>query len=316
MKVINTIVKEKRLAANLTQVQLAELIGTANSVIGKWEQGVQLPSYDSLKKLAKVYGCSHLDLGPFAGDLRGQKFGELTVKSFTEKTTLYQNTLWECECSCGNIVIRSSANLKKTTLGLCKECTRKLNSLDLVGQTFGQLKVLSKTDKVVYGKVAVWNCQCSCGELIEASSDAIKYKKYPSCKKCKAPILNAHTTIMRENVFTDGTMPNRLQPDIPLRSNNRSGKRGVSYNKNARGKQWRAAIGFKSIKYRLGDYDYKEEAIAARETAERLLYQPYLEWLKQNKNTLGNDNSTDYTETDSFQKFIEWQSEVKLVSRK
>jgi transcriptional regulator with XRE-family HTH domain len=54
-------IKERRLAMNLTQTELAEIIGTYQEVISKWENGGGV-SLQMLCVLAKVFGCKVDDL--------------------------------------------------------------------------------------------------------------------------------------------------------------------------------------------------------------------------------------------------------------
>ena len=52
-----------------------------------------------------------------------------------------------------------------------------------------------------------------------------------------------------------------------------------------RGK-WCAEIMFKRKKYYLGRYEKKEDAIAIRKEAEKEIFGNFLEWYKQNKESL------------------------------
>lgn len=54
--------KELRLENNLTQKQLAERLGIANSIISYYESGNRFPSYDVLVKISKTFHvtCDYL----------------------------------------------------------------------------------------------------------------------------------------------------------------------------------------------------------------------------------------------------------------
>ena len=54
--------KAARLAAGLTQVQLAEKAGCIQRDISDWENGKREPVASTLKKLAQAIGCSMDDL--------------------------------------------------------------------------------------------------------------------------------------------------------------------------------------------------------------------------------------------------------------
>ena len=54
--------KSARLAAGLTQGQLAEKVGCQQRDISRWEAGQREPKATNLKKLALALGCSMDDL--------------------------------------------------------------------------------------------------------------------------------------------------------------------------------------------------------------------------------------------------------------
>lgn len=48
-------------------------------------------------------------------DLRGQRFGNLTVLELTNlKTERKRNTVWLCKCDCGNLCYKTAADLRDT----------------------------------------------------------------------------------------------------------------------------------------------------------------------------------------------------------
>lgn len=54
-----------REAAGYTQEAVTKLFGyKSNASITRWEQGHYLPSFETLSKLAKLYGCTLDDLTP------------------------------------------------------------------------------------------------------------------------------------------------------------------------------------------------------------------------------------------------------------
>lgn len=100
-------------------------------------------------------------------DLKGQKFGKLTVISREEskiKSDKRPRTMWMCECECGNYIIADSYNLLGGHTKSCG-CLRnnrfvKRNDINFIGKTFGYLTVIEKDD----GK-DMWLCQCNCGNI-------------------------------------------------------------------------------------------------------------------------------------------------------
>lgn len=54
-------IAQYRLAAGLTQAQLAEMLGTSQAMVSHWETRA-LPRKKTLVKMAQVFGCSIGDL--------------------------------------------------------------------------------------------------------------------------------------------------------------------------------------------------------------------------------------------------------------
>lgn len=54
--------KQRRKEKNLTQVELAQLIGVPQKYISYWENGKFEPSIENLKKLAKALDCKIDDI--------------------------------------------------------------------------------------------------------------------------------------------------------------------------------------------------------------------------------------------------------------
>lgn len=51
-----------RLSKNLTQDNLASLVGVARTTVTMWETGAAMPRADKLTELAKILGCTIDDL--------------------------------------------------------------------------------------------------------------------------------------------------------------------------------------------------------------------------------------------------------------
>ena len=50
--------KELRIAAGLTQVDLAKAVGVTQGTVAEWERGGCLPSVAKLPKLAELFHCT------------------------------------------------------------------------------------------------------------------------------------------------------------------------------------------------------------------------------------------------------------------
>lgn len=115
-------------------------------------------------------------------DITGQRFGKITVIKRGERVFYPSGDsklTWVCECDCGNEVITHVSSLRKGNTTSCGKC----RYVDLAGQTFGKLTVLSKVDyRNDLGKiVTTWECQCSCGNKHIASSGNLVNSNVKSC---------------------------------------------------------------------------------------------------------------------------------------
>lgn len=113
-------------------------------------------------------------------DLTGQRFGKLTVISYAD--TKNYKPRWNCICDCGNTTIVEGISLKRGMTKSCgclvKEAGRK-RIIDLTGQRFGKLVVLSMEEKTT--KNTFWKCQCDCGNTTIVRSDRLKDGTTKSC---------------------------------------------------------------------------------------------------------------------------------------
>ena len=61
-KQIGNFIAQKRKEKNLTQMQLAEILGVSNKTISKWENGNCMPDYSIIKPLCKELGITVSEL--------------------------------------------------------------------------------------------------------------------------------------------------------------------------------------------------------------------------------------------------------------
>ena len=119
-------------------------------------------------------------------DLTGQRFGRLTVISKAESSITPNGTIrtmWLCKCDCGNEVVRSSSNLRKTNHVSCgcwiKELTSDRKLDDITGQRFGRLTVIKRISSP--NSLTRWLCKCDCGNECEAYGNNLKRGHTKSC---------------------------------------------------------------------------------------------------------------------------------------
>ena len=114
-------------------------------------------------------------LPPKVKDLRGERFGMLTVFRFDSLRKGY--AYWLCKCDCGNTACVKSAALRS---GHSKSCGCGKNHLeDLAGQRFGRLTAI-EVDKARTKRVG-WFCRCDCGAQVSVSADKLKSGETKSC---------------------------------------------------------------------------------------------------------------------------------------
>lgn len=140
-------------------------------------------------------------MGRKAIDLKGQRFGKLTVIKRIYKETepkSGQAALWLCKCDCGNeSVVRASA-LRQGQVKSCGcsggkrnskgQFVKRENIKDITGQRFGKLTVL-KFDRIKNGKT-YWIVKCDCGTTKSVRSDTLKVITSCGCDKKEQDIIN------------------------------------------------------------------------------------------------------------------------------
>lgn len=112
-------------------------------------------------------------------DLTGQIFGRLTVLQKAENNK-DNYAWWLCQCNCGNQCVVKGFSLRKGTTKSCGCLRKEKTSNNLIGQHFGKLYVLEKTNKRIHRHI-VWKCQCECGNICEVASNALKSGHTQSC---------------------------------------------------------------------------------------------------------------------------------------
>lgn len=146
---------------------------------------------------------------------------------------------------------------------------------NLVGQEFGDLKVIALSDTVgKYGGTdAVWTCRCVCGKEIECRTTELRNGIYRGCGCRRLEKLEAGLREHLESDQIDGTRKSALKAKLHV--NNSSGVKGVQFMPQ-RGK-WRAYIGFQGKQISLGYFDSFDDAVQARKAGEQKYHNPILD---------------------------------------
>ena len=106
----------------------------------------------------------------------------------TGKRTKDRNKIVLAKCHCGIEFETNLSSLRRCRVRSCG-CSRVKN---IVGETFGLLKVISKTnDRSEYNGSVIWNCECRCGNKLELSTAALNHPDRVSCGCFKDNIIAA-----------------------------------------------------------------------------------------------------------------------------
>lgn len=110
-------------------------------------------------------------------DLKGKRYGRLTVLELTAERKRNGAAVWKCHCDCGKEVNVSSGNLNRGATTSCG-CGRIEN---LIGKRFGKLTVVESGQKTGNGDGAFWYCRCDCGNYCEVHANKLKSGHTRSC---------------------------------------------------------------------------------------------------------------------------------------
>lgn len=213
-------------------------------------------------------------------DLTGQKFGKLTVVAPNKVENGYMT--WKCKCDCGGEIITSSNRLKTGRVKSCG-CMRTKSAqraakgrfIDLTGQQFHSLTVVKDSGQRDKHKAILWECKCVCGNVTLVRGSELKSERIISCCCQQSKIQSKEGHKHKDAILStmvEGTNLAVLN-DKPTKRN-QSGVKGVFWNTH-RGK-WEARLTFKGTFYRLGLYEFLEDAAKARKDAEEKLFNPML----------------------------------------
>ena len=122
-------------------------------------------------------------------DLTGQTIGEWKVLEQAPSGT-HRETQWLCQCSCGEIRVVTSNALRNGRSTSCGHSTTGLH--DITGKTFGNWKVLHKSNIKISGGSTLWTCECKCGTVKDVGYYALVNGLSKSCG-CMANTIREET---------------------------------------------------------------------------------------------------------------------------
>lgn len=105
------------------------------------------------------------------------KMIDIKDKQFNEWKVLYhvKGQYWRCQCSCGKIQDKTSYALR---YGKSKSCGHS-KLIELKDKTFGELRVNK------YIGDGMWECTCSCGNIINVNGQHLRNGGITRCKDCR-----------------------------------------------------------------------------------------------------------------------------------
>lgn len=208
-------------------------------------------------------------------DITGERFGRLVAKEFLYYDKNHRDC-WRFFCDCGKEKVMPAANVKWGRVRSCgclfKEHIEKINKQDIEGKRFGRLMAIKPTQERDSSGSIVWECVCDCGNHVFYSVNILNNGGTKSCG-CLYKESRKDCYKNRKDLV-ENTILSQLIVSKKVRENNTSGCTGVYFNK--RDEKWEAYINFQKKRYYLGGYIYKDDAIAARKSAEKSLHDPII----------------------------------------
>ncbi len=114
-------------------------------------------------------------------DLAGLRFGRLVVLNREPNKGI--QPMWHCLCDCGNELVVQGVSLRRgdtRSCGCyCKDRNTETKLINLVGQKFNYLTVVSRAKNI--GKEPAWNCLCECGNMTVVTGSNLKSENIISC---------------------------------------------------------------------------------------------------------------------------------------
>lgn len=110
-------------------------------------------------------------------NLVGQKYGNLIV---TGQRRTNGRTYLTCSCDCGNTKTVALGNIRNGHTTSCG-CNRKGNGnkVDITGNKYGRLTVLSENGRI--SNQVAWLCKCDCGNETTVASNHLRTGHTKSC---------------------------------------------------------------------------------------------------------------------------------------
>ncbi len=125
-------------------------------------------------------GCHRCGHG---GDLVGQRFGRLLVlrRGASREYVASAPARWYCICDCGQERLVDAQALRTGATQSCGCLHRDRVAVDLTGQRFGRLVVITRSGQLSHNGGYRWICMCDCGCLKEIHGGHLQDGNVKSC---------------------------------------------------------------------------------------------------------------------------------------
>lgn len=234
-----------------------------------------VPSTRLLAKKTQSCGCIKRELQE-KQNITGKRFGRLVAVEFKYYNDKHEDC-WLFKCDCGNEKIMPAANVKWCRVRSCgclqSEHIEHLRKMDITNQRFGRLTAIRPTPNHDSSGSIIWECKCDCGSTVFYSVNRLTQGRTLSCG-CLYRDTRGTCSENRADAV-EGTLLSALVSSKTLHANNSSGHTGVYLDK--RTEKWQAYINFQKKRYHLGMFKTKEQAIRARKSAEKKLFDPLIQ---------------------------------------
>lgn len=204
-----------------------------------------------------------------------QRFARLvTVSKLPEKVR--GEEAWLCRCDCGEEAVALKSQLlhgRKKSCGCLRRKT-PANALDLAGKSINGIKIIER-DGVNERGLAMWLCECKCGERFRANATLLRRGDIVSCGCDKRKQIDNARKVLMVDKSVDGVQIPLLTKKV--RSDSSTGHKGV-YRRVRRGRvYYEPSITIKGKRIYGRQSTDLAEAISERKRLEEIYHKPYLE---------------------------------------
>lgn len=142
-------------------------------------------------------------------ELTGETFGRLEVIRY-EGVNNHRKATWLCRCQCGNTKVLVGSSLISGSVVSCgcfknSEAKRRF-SKDITNKKYGKLTVINREGTHITGrsKLALWRCECDCGEEVVVRGASLRNGSTKSCgcaQRANSSIANSTHGLSKTKIY-------------------------------------------------------------------------------------------------------------------